>query len=154
MDLRNQLQGGPANRIVGTAMRLRRRPGWRALRQDRKPQVTELCHVDVDDDTEHAEVSKVVLAIEHEDIHLARDDRGGFLIYDEQMERLNDDVDQAAARAITVAEDRTAWPPADEHDWEEGPDPLRFPYLYDDEPGDEDDEYEPLDLHDSAAGRA
>jgi hypothetical protein len=112
--------------------------------------------VDVDDDTEHAEVAKVVLGIEHDDIHLARDHRGGFLVYDERMQRLNDDTDPAAARAITTAEDRTAWPSADEQDWEEGPDPLRYPGLYDDgDDSDEDDEYEPLDLHDRpTAGRA
>lgn len=101
--------------------------------------------VEVDDATEHAEVSKVVLAIEDHDIHLARDHRGHFLVYDEQMERCNDDLDRAAARAVSAADDRTTWPSGSNGDWDEGPDPLRFPELYDDGDTSADDE-EPADL--------
>ena len=107
--------------------------------------------VDVDDDTERTEITRVVVGIEPEDVHLARDHRGHFLVYDERMERLNTDVagsgDWAAAEAIRTAEDRTAWPAADSPDWEEGPDALRYPELYaePDEYGDAEDD-DPEDL--------
>ncbi|MGH8917321.1 MAG: hypothetical protein ACRD0H_03125, partial [Actinomycetes bacterium] len=91
--------------------------------------------VDVDDNTDHAEITRVVLGIEPDDIHLARDHRGHVLVYDERMERLNPDTDRGddtVAEAIRTAEDRAAWPTPDDPDWEEGPDPLRYPSLYDD----------------------
>lgn len=46
--------------------------------------------VDVDDYEEREEVTKVVLSTE--EIDLARDDRGNFLVYDESMERVHSDT--------------------------------------------------------------
>lgn len=113
--------------------------------------------VEIDDDTEHTEINKVVLCIDPDDIQLARDHRGQFLVYDERMEPVHGDTDPATNHAIHIAEDRTGWPDADSLDWEEGPDPLRFPDLYGPaEPEDdreEDDDLEPLDLHEHDAVR-
>ena len=111
-----------------------------------------MVRVEVDDDTEHTEVDKVVVCIDPDDVHLARDHRGQFLVYDEQMEPVHGDTDLAANHAIHIAEDRAGWPATDDLNWEEGPDPLRFPDLYDDpEPDEDDDEddLEPLDLTDA-----
>lgn len=106
--------------------------------------------VDIDDDIEHAEITKVVIGIEPDDIHLARDYHGQFLVYDENMEPTHSDTDSDTSRALNTAEDRTSWPATDHLDWEEGPDPLRFPGLYDDgdtddQDEDEDEDLEPLD---------
>ncbi|MDG4766088.1 hypothetical protein O7632_18550 [Solwaraspora sp. WMMD406] len=63
------------------------------------------------------------------------------------MERVSVD-ERAATRAVTIAEYRE-WP--DRLDWDEGPDVLRYPDLHDppgDETDDEDDDLEPLQLHD------
>ena len=62
--------------------------------------------VDVDEATEHAQITKVVPG----DIGLARDHTGHLLVYNERMERVNDDLDSASAVAIHTAEDRDAWP--------------------------------------------
>lgn len=75
-------------------------------------------------------------------------------MYDEHGERLNPDAagsgDQAAAQAIRTAEDRDAWPAA--IDWDEGPDPVRFPEIYDDtdQDGEHDAAREPFDLDERA----
>jgi hypothetical protein len=108
-----------------------------------------MVRVVIDDDTELIEIDKVVVCIDPADIHLARDYRGQFLVYDEHLEPVHGDTDDPARTAIHVAEDRSGWPTTDSLDWEEGPDPLRFPDLYDDPDPDEDDEeedLEPLDL--------
>ncbi|KAB1928477.1 hypothetical protein F8271_29085 [Micromonospora sp. ALFpr18c] len=111
--------------------------------------------VEIDDDTEHTEINKVVLCIDPDDVQLARDHRGQFLVYDERMEPVHGDTDPATNHAIHVAEDRAGWPDADSLDWEEGPDPLRFPDLYSrvepENDRDEDDDLEPLDLHERDA---
>ncbi len=116
-----------------------------------------MVRVEIDDDTEHTEVNKVVVCIDPDDIHLARDYRGQFLVYDENMEPVHSDTDHPARTAIHVAEDRAGWPAADSLDWEDGPDPLRFPDLYDDpdlDQDDEEDDLEPLDLTDAPARTA
>ena len=116
--------------------------------------------VDINDDTEQAEITNVVLITSEQDILLARDHRGHFLVYDERGEPLNHDVagggDQAAAQAIRTAEDRDAWP--GNEDWDEGPDPVRYPEFYADADADADQEgehqesdLEPLDLNERAA---
>ena len=113
-----------------------------------------MVRVEIDDETDHVEVNKVVVCIDPEDIHLARDYRGQFLVYDEQMEPMHGDTDPLTHTAINVAEDRAGWPATDDLNWEEGPDPLRFPDLYDDPDPDQDDEeddLEPLDLTGSPA---
>lgn len=113
-----------------------------------------MVRVEITDETEHAEVSKVVVRIDPEDIHLARDYRGQFVVYDEQLEPVHGDTDPPTHRALNVAEDRAGWPTTDDLGWEEGPDPLRFPDRYDDLDPDHDDEaddIEPLDLADSPA---
>ncbi len=68
----------------------------------------------------------VVIADDHDDIVLARDHKGHVLLYDETMNRI--DNAEIADRAITIAEYRE-WP--ERVDWEEGPDALRYPGLYD-----------------------
>ncbi len=94
-------------------------------------------------------VVNVVVAVEAEDVRLARDADGQPLVYDEHMERLDPD-EPTARRAAAEADDRQ-WPDADT--WEHGPDALRFPGLYDPvEPDDdEDNDLEPLDLNSSPA---
>lgn len=97
--------------------------------------------VDIDEDGYTGKVVNVVLATEHDDISLARDYRGQFLVYDETMHRIDSDNDgsETGTRAVTIADRRDEWPPAD--DWEQGPDALRYPGLYDnDEPADDGDE--------------
>ncbi|TMR19406.1 hypothetical protein ETD86_19750 [Nonomuraea turkmeniaca] len=114
-----------------------------------------MVRVDIDDHTEHTAVDKVVVCIDPDDIHLARDYRGQSLVYDENMEPVHSDTDHPARTALHVAEDRAGWPAADSLDWEDGPDPLRFPDLYDDEDAqDDEDDLEPLDLTDEPARTA
>ncbi len=96
--------------------------------------------VDIDDNIEHEQVTTVVLGVEHDDISLARDSDGNYLIYDADANRVSHD-DPDARAALSLAADRTAWPARD--DWEEGPDALRDPWLYDE--GDTDDEDDPAD---------
>ena len=62
-------------------------------------------------------VVNVVLGNEHDDIALARDHRGHFLVYDENMDRVETD-EPTEGRALTIAEHRE-WPA--QLDWEEGP---------------------------------
>lgn len=109
--------------------------------------------VDFDPDASTGKVVTVVLGDDFGDIHLARDHTGHFLVYDEHMNRTQVD-EPAEGRAITIAEHRE-WP--ERLDWEEGPDALRYPGLYDadedqDDDEGEDDDLEPLDLteHDRA----
>ena len=102
--------------------------------------------VDFDDDGYTGKVVTVALGDDPDDVRLARDHRGHFLVYDDTMEPVSSD-EQQANRAITIAEYRE-WP--ERLDWEEGPDVLRYPDLYgpaeaaDDQ--DEDNDLEPLDL--------
>jgi len=81
--------------------------------------------VDLNEDGYVGQVVTVVLGNDHEDVHLARGDRGQFLVYDENM-RHTHIVEATEARAITIAEHRK-WPGRD--DWEEGHDALRYPFL-------------------------
>lgn len=108
--------------------------------------------VDVDDTEDHVEIVTVVMGTDHDDIRLSRDHTGNFLVYDEQMEPVPANIDDAAAAALSLAEHRDDWPAPD--DWEEGPDVLRYPFLYTEptnEPATDDDadDFEPLDLHSS-----
>jgi hypothetical protein len=80
--------------------------------------------VEFDDDSHNGNVVNVVLATDHEDIALARDYRGQCLVYDKTMKRIEDND----PRPVTIADHRE-WPQPD--DWEQGPDALRFPGLYD-----------------------
>jgi hypothetical protein len=80
-----------------------------------------MVRVETDDDSEHTGITKVVVCIDPEDIHLARDHRGQFLVYDEAMEPVHGDTDPATNHAIHVAEDRAGWPAVDSLGWEEGP---------------------------------
>jgi hypothetical protein len=97
--------------------------------------------VDVDDNGYDGDVVAVVLADEHDDIGPARDLRGHFLIYDQDMQRVEAGIDDPiAGKAFTIAEYRE-WPAR--LDWEQGPDALRYPFLYEaacvDEGIDDDD---------------
>lgn len=83
--------------------------------------------VDLGDDGYTGKVVNVVLGDEHNDLHLARDHRGHFLIYDEKMQPVTGD-EPPATRALSIAEYRE-WP--DRLDWNEGLDALRYPDLYD-----------------------
>jgi len=95
----------------------------------------------------------VVLGTDHDDITPARDADGNHLVYDADMHRVSPD-EQHARTAVSLAADRAGWPAR--ADWEEGPDALRDPWLYeagdidgeDDAAADtEDDDLEPLDLN-------
>jgi hypothetical protein len=103
--------------------------------------------VELGEDTpDGGRVVSVVLGTEPQDISLARDFRGHVLAYDDHMQHAQDAVEHDN-RAITIAEHRE-WP--DRPDWEEGPDALRYPGLYDtDDPADDldEDNLDPLDLH-------
>jgi len=106
------------------------------------------------DEAGSGKVVTVVIGDDPEDISLARDDRGHFLVYDEAMQRIPAD-DQTEDTAVKLAEYRE-WP--DRLDWDEGPDALRYPGLYDPPDPDhetdtEDDDLEPLDLHDGDTTR-
>lgn len=104
--------------------------------------------VDIEDHIEHEQVTTVVLGVEHEAITLARDTDGNYLIYDADANRVSYD-DPAARAALSLATDRSAWPARDT--WEEGPDALDDPWLYDEGDTEEedddpaDDDLEPLD---------
>lgn len=100
--------------------------------------------VDIDDHIEHEQVTTVVLGVEHDDITLARDTDGNYLIYDADAHRVSYD-DPDARTAVSLAADRSAWPAREA--WEEGPDALRDPWLYDEGDTDDepDDDLEPLD---------
>lgn len=135
-----------------------RREGGRMMRRWVRYDAPVMVCVDLDDDGYQGKVVNVVLATDDGDIPLARDHLGHFLVYDEQMNRLTDDGIEPDTRAITIAEYRE-WPQPD--DWEQGPDPLRYPGLYDIDPDEinpsEDDERgdgEPLDLDHTQPARA
>jgi hypothetical protein len=100
--------------------------------------------VDIDETTGEAEVRNVVLGCEPEDLSLARDHEGGFLVYDENMERVENEARES--KAVATTEFRGMWSSPDR--WEMGADAARFPGLYDpvDDDEDEDDDLEPLDL--------
>jgi hypothetical protein len=80
--------------------------GSRMVRRWIRYELPVMVCVDVDEATEHAQITKVVPG----DIGLARDHTGHLLVYNERMERVNDDLDSASAVAIHTAEDRDAWP--------------------------------------------
>src|ERR1039457_7210020 len=98
--------------------------------------------VEFDEDSYNGKVVNVVLATDHEDIALARAYRGQVLVYDQTMNRIEDND----PRPVTIPDHRQ-WPQPD--DWEQGPDALRFPGLYDideDDPADDEaDDLEPFD---------
>lgn len=96
--------------------------------------------VEVDDHEKHEEVTKVVLSTE--EIDLARDDRGHFLVYDESMERVHSDT-QENVHALTLATCQDTWP--ERHLWEEGADPRAWPGLYDGDEDLEEDDFEDLE---------
>jgi hypothetical protein len=93
--------------------------------------------VEISDAEEHEQITKVVLGVEADDIRLARDHDGHYLLYDEHMERVSAD-EPFSRQSLAAADDRDAWP--QRPDWEEGPDALRDPWLYEDGDLDEDDE--------------
>jgi hypothetical protein len=99
--------------------------------------------VELGEDGHTGKVINVVLATDHEDIGLARDYRGQYLVYDDTMNPLQNDGHETDTAAITLAEHRE-WP--NPHDWEQGPDALRYPGLYD-----IDDDPDNVD-HDENAG--
>jgi len=94
--------------------------------------------VELDEAGQNGKVVNVVLGDEHDDVALARDHRGHFLVYDDAMQRIRTD-EGTEGRAINIAEYRE-WP--DRHDWGEGPDALRYPGLYDAIEPDHDTEYD------------
>jgi hypothetical protein len=99
--------------------------------------------IDLDETGHIGTVVNVVLGTDHDDVALARDYRGQFLVYDEAMQRIETD-EETEGHAIKIAEHRE-WP--DRLDWEDGPDALRYPGLYNvNEPDDAEDDLEALDL--------
>lgn len=85
------------------------------------------------DTVEHEEITKVIVADDEiEDIHLARDAFGEFLLYDADFDRVHNDREQAHVLAMTEA--RRYWPKR--ADWQRGPDPRREPEYYEEDPDD------------------
>jgi hypothetical protein len=105
--------------------------------------------VEISDTEEHEQVIKVVAGTEPGDIQLARDRDGHSLIYDGHMERVNAD-ELVSRQALAAADERDAWPARG--DWEEGPDALRDPWLYENGDLDEGDD-EGLDVSTGASAR-
>lgn len=99
--------------------------------------------VDIDEDGYTGKIVNVVLATETDDISLARDFQGHFLVYDEHMNRIPSDNDgsETGTRAVTIADHRGEWPHAD--DWEQGPDLYDIDVEHQDE--DDDEDLEPFD---------
>jgi hypothetical protein len=83
--------------------------------------------VEVDEHVEDARVVTVVAGTEELDVTLARDFQRDVPVYDESMERVAAS-EPLAAKAISVAGDRTEWP--EQNDWEFGPDAFRDPWRY------------------------
>lgn len=102
--------------------------------------------VAIDDDGGHRVVN-VVIGEEAEEIRLARGPGGQPLVYDEHMELL-DPSDPTAQHAVREAQ----WPDAET--WENGPDALRFPGLYNlVEPMEDEDDLGSPGLDSSQAAR-
>jgi hypothetical protein len=98
--------------------------------------------VQPDEDGWGTEITKVLLCLDPEDIHLARDARGHFLVYDADGERVSDQDEEnfkldGLRTAVSVAEDRHRWPEESvvsmTDDWELGPDLRRDPEFCEDE---------------------
>jgi hypothetical protein len=87
------------------------------------------------DDEDGDRVVTVVLGEEDEDLELMRGADGAPMVYDENMQLLEAGPD--ADRATREAEDRQ-WP--EPVAWENGPDALRYPGLYDPDPEDDADD--------------
>jgi hypothetical protein len=99
--------------------------------------------IDLDETGHIGTVVNVVLGTDHDDVALARDYRGQFLVSDEAMQRI-ETYEETEGHAIKIAEHRE-WP--DRLEWEDGPDALRYPGLYNvNEPDDAEDDLEALDL--------
>lgn len=100
------------------------------------------------DDNGDTRVVNVVVGEEDQDINLAHSSQGHPLVYDERMELL-DPADHTVKQALSEAEDRD-WPEPAE--WDGGPDPLRYPGLYDpvddEDEADDGEDLDPLDLDD------
>jgi len=92
--------------------------------------------VEVDEHVEDERVVTVVVGAEDQGITLARDAQRVVLVYDESMERVAP-TEPITAAAISVADGRD-WPPRS--DWEFGSDAFRDPWLYEEDPADEDDQ--------------
>lgn len=105
--------------------------------------------IEVDEDGWDTEITKVVTANDAEELHLFRDDRGQFRVYDEKFEAVrNDEVLDGIRGAVSIAEDRHRWPDKAYPAWDDGLDPRRDPYFYadDEDPDDDlDDEDDDLD---------
>jgi hypothetical protein len=95
--------------------------------------------VEVDENGWDTEITKVVTANDVEELQLARDDRGGFRVYDEQFQPVGEDeVLDGIQGALSIAEDRHRWPDRAYPAWDDGIDPRRDPHWYADDPDDED----------------
>ena len=67
--------------------------------------------IEVDQDGWDSEITRVVTANEVEDLHLARDDRGHFMVYDEKFDEADEsEVLDGIRGAVSIAEDRHRWP--------------------------------------------
>ncbi len=97
--------------------------------------------IEVDEDGWDTEITKVVTANDAEELHLARDDRGHFRVYDENFDEASEsEVLDGIRGAVSIAEDRHRWPQKRYPAWDDGLDPRRDPHWYAD--GDEDQEEE------------
>lgn len=98
--------------------------------------------IEVDEDGWDTEITKVVTANDVEELHLARDDRGHFMVYNEKLEQVSEsEVLDGIRGAVSIAEDRDRWPEKNYPAWDEGLDPRRDAFWYvDDEEADENDD--------------
>jgi hypothetical protein len=119
--------------------------------------------VEPDEDGRGTEITKVIVVVEPDDLNLARDHRGHFLVYDSQFKpippsRQYETLD-GLRTAVSVAEDRHRWPAENMvaacDGWDTGPDPRHDPFYYagddeveeDDEDDGEDDDCELADIN-------
>lgn len=97
--------------------------------------------IEVDDDGWDTEITKVVTANDVEELHLARDDRGHFRVYDENFEPASQsEVLDSIRGAVSIAEDRHRWPEKRYPAWDDGIDPRSDPHWYAENDVEDDDE--------------
>jgi hypothetical protein len=90
--------------------------------------------IEVAEDRWDTEITKVITANDTEELHLARDDRGHFIVYDENFEKVSEsEVVDGIRGAVSIAEDRHRWPEKTYPARDDGLDPRSDPFLYADE---------------------
>jgi hypothetical protein len=110
-----------------------------------------MVRVDVDDDTGHAEITRVVLALERDDLYPVRGRRDDRLVHDERFGLL-EDGGPAPGGAARPAMERANRAVLAGHDRDERPHLRLVSDRYDEYAYDDDDEYDEYDEHDYDEG--